>query len=98
HDEGARAFVARALTHDDHPAVRTQAARAIGELLSGTARKPGGPLPFESELLAALSDENVRVREGAARTLGLLVSQRAQGRLHALLENDPWPLVRATAA
>lgn len=96
-DDGARAFVARALTHDAHPAVRTQAARAIGEVLGGTARDPGS-LPFETELMAALTDENVRVRDGAARTLGLLLSQRAQGRLQELLEDDPWPLVRAAAA
>lgn len=103
-DPRAAAFVAEALTGDAEPAVRAEAAAKLGAILSGRSagahrpRAEGSGAPFEAELLRAVSDENVRVRDAAARALGQLGSGRAESALLHLLDRDDWPLARKGAA
>jgi HEAT repeat protein len=86
-DAGARRFVASALTHDPDAHVRAEAARRVAE-----------PVAFRTELLAALRDPNVRVREAAVETLSEPSAAFASEQLAELLKNDRWPLVRKATA
>jgi HEAT repeat protein len=86
-DSSARAYLRRALVADPSPYIRAQAARVVRD-----------PTMLKTELLRAVSDPGVRVREAALETLsqpsGAFAAQAIMGRLRA----DPWPLVRAAAA
>jgi hypothetical protein len=88
-DRGARALLRRALIADRDGRVRAQAARVV----------PDARL-FQSDILRALEDTEVRVREAAAMTLrgagsaGSFAGSVLARRLRA----DDWPLVRAAAA
>ena len=73
------------LAEDQEPMIRAEAAvvaKAIG--------------PMKPWLLRALEDDNVRVRQAAARSLA--GEQDATSGLVRRLMVDPWPLVRAAAA
>lgn len=83
----AHAELARLLARDPSKHVRAEAARAIDE-----------PARFRAELLAALGDREVRVREAAASVLKGPKAQFAETALIGRLGEDRWPLVRATAA
>ncbi len=86
-DATAAAFLKRSLTSDPDAHVRAQAARVIEQ-----------PRAFRAELLRALSDRGVRVREAAVQTLGTGRAAFAAQAIAARLEKDPWPLVRSAAA
>jgi HEAT repeat protein len=82
----ARTYLGRAISADADPNIRAQAARLVPQ-----------PAPFRTELLRALEDSSVRVREAA------VVSLRSDGNFakQALLQRlseDPWPLVRSATA
>lgn len=48
--------------------------------------------------LAALSDNNVRIREAAAQAIGQGRFETGSSALIELLEDDPWPIARGAAA
>jgi HEAT repeat protein len=56
------------------------------------------PSAFQSELVAALADPEVRVREAAATTLANGRAQFAAGPLAERLSEDRWPVIRSLAA
>ena len=84
---GMRDWLGHAMTSDDSPYVRKQAASVV-------------TLPdlFRNELLRALSDKEVRVREAAAQALTTRVGAFARTALAERLHQDEWPLVRLAAA
>ena len=86
-DPAADRFLRRAITSDKSHHIRAQAARLVDRVDA-----------YQPELLRALDDENVRVREAAAATVGKGGARFAAGKLVARLGSDPWPLVRATVA
>ncbi len=86
-DSGARGLVSQALTGDRSGYVRTRAAEVIER-----------PALFQKELVAALRDPEVRVREAAAGALAKRSGSFAATPLVARLQQDPWPIVRAAAA
>lgn len=86
-DPVVRALLARAVTKDVSPYVRTEAASAIPD-----------PRLFQKELLAALQDPEVRVREAALETLATRSGEFATESILERLRDDKWPLVRAAAA
>lgn len=83
---GASDFLRRALTRDQSPYVRMGAAEAIQQVQQ-----------FHKELVSALSDRQVRVRQAAAETLGRGRADFAAPALIDRLRLDPWPLVRTAA-
>ena len=56
------------------------------------------PKPFQNELLQALGDRELRVREAAVQALATPDAAFAGKALGERLKDDPWPLVRAAAA
>lgn len=86
-DARAKALVAEALTRDANKHVRTRAAEVIAV-----------PTLFQNELMQALSDPEVRVREAAAVALTHPRGQFASQALVVRLQSDAWPIVRAAAA
>jgi HEAT repeat protein len=86
-DAGARSFVARSLRSDPSPYVRAQAAAVITS-----------PSHFRTELLGALEDPEVRVREAAVRALAKPNGSFAGAQVARRLAEDRWPLVRSAAA
>lgn len=86
-DPNARALLARSVTKDASPYVRTEAANAIPD-----------PRSFQKELLQALADPEVRVREAALDTLATRGGEFATESILERLRDDKWPLVRAAAA
>lgn len=99
-DSSASAFLASALTADEHAAVRAGAAARLGETFGDggdAARRARFVTAFEPKLRQMLGDENVRVREAAARALGLARSAAAAEVLVGLLKSERWPLVRRSA-
>jgi len=87
HDDAARSLLAAALTQDKEAHVRAQAARSVA-----------APHLFKRELMGALSDPEVRVREAAARALARPSGAFAAGALVQRLTDDRWPIVRSAAA
>lgn len=85
--EPARAYIREALSRDESPMIRTEAARATSD-----------PSLFQAELSHALRDSNVRVREAAVVTLGAGRARESGPGLSEVLREDKWPLVRAAAA
>ncbi|MCA9646830.1 MAG: HEAT repeat domain-containing protein, partial [Myxococcales bacterium] len=83
----ARAELSRLLAKDPSGHIRAEAARSIDE-----------PSQFQKELLTALGDREVRVREAAASVLSGPNAGFAEAPLTSRLTEDRWPLVRATAA
>jgi HEAT repeat protein len=87
HDPGARAFLRRSLAVDDSPQVRARAAGAV-------RRAP----EYKAELLRAIDDPELRVREAAIVTLGERAQDFAGASIVNRLKRDEWPLIRAAAA
>ncbi len=82
-----RDWLAQIMTTDESPYVRMQAAGAVAS-----------PGLFRTELLKALQDSEVRVREAAAQALTSRAADFARGALFERLHNDEWPIVRSAAA
>ena len=82
-----RDWLARAMNTDESPYVRMQAAGAVAS-----------PGLFRVELLKALTDSEVRVREAAAQALTSRAGDFARAALYERLRQDEWPLVRSAAA
>ena len=82
-----RDWLAQIMTADESPFVRTQAA--------GTVKSPG---LFRAELLKALQDPEVRVREAAAQALSSRAADFARAALYDRMRRDDWPIVRSAAA
>jgi HEAT repeat protein len=76
-----------ALARDPDPHVRAAALSLVRE-----------PARFQRELLTALSDKEVRVREASVHALSTPDAAFASDALAERLEKDEWPLVRAAAA
>lgn len=83
----AKKFLSNALTSDESHFVRAGAASSL--------ERPGA---FRKELLAALGDRNVRVREAAVEALGTREGAFAWEQIAERLTADRWPLVRARSA
>lgn len=83
----ADAAFRQALASDPDPHVRAAALKLVQE-----------PQKFQSELLTALADRDVRVREASVHALAAPQGAFASQALTATLEQDQWPLVRASAA
>jgi hypothetical protein len=77
----------KSLSSDPDPHVRAAALHLVKE-----------PKRFESEVLRALTDEDVRVREASTRALATPDAVFASAPLTERLAEDRWPLVRASAA
>jgi HEAT repeat protein len=77
----------RALASDPDPHVRAAALSLVRE-----------PQKFQKELLTALLDRDVRVREASVHALAVPQAAFASSALAERLEKDEWPLVRAAAA
>ncbi|MBE7478921.1 MAG: hypothetical protein HS104_02870 [Polyangiaceae bacterium] len=86
-DAAARASLARSVTADPSHHVRAEAARRVPRVAL-----------FQKELLHALADPEVRVREAALETLTKPEGAFAIGAVTGLLESDRWPLVRGASA
>jgi hypothetical protein len=86
-DPSALAYLRRALVADRSAYIRAQAAWVVSD-----------PALLPDELLRALHDQNVRVREAALGTLATPRAQFAAPAITERLSRDPWPLVRAAAA
>jgi hypothetical protein len=86
-DQAARALLSSALTSDPSPEVRAQAARVVPS-----------PALFQKELVGALGDREVRVREAAARALAQPSGAFAAPALRERLDDDRWPIVRGASA
>jgi HEAT repeat protein len=84
-DAALRASYAQSLASDPDPRFRAQALAVLKD-----------PAPFSSQIVNALNDSNVRVREAAVRASSALPS--AAPALSERLAKDPWPLVRMAAA
>ncbi|HPY16888.1 MAG TPA: HEAT repeat domain-containing protein, partial [Polyangiaceae bacterium] len=84
-DEYALWYLRTSVTKDPEPMVRTQAVTASR-----------GIVEMQPWLMAALEDEQVRVREAAAQSLA--GTPEAVPYLVRRLMLDPWPMVRAAAA
>ena len=82
-----RDWLGRAMTTDESPYVRKQAASVITF-----------PDLFRGELLKALTDKEVRVREAATQALTTRAGAFARNALFERLHQDDWPLVRSAAA
>lgn len=83
----ADATFRKALASDPDPHVRAAALSLVRE-----------PQRFQKELLKALTDGEVRVREASVRALAVPEAAFAGEALSRTLEEDSWPLVRASAA
>ena len=83
----ADAAFRKSLGVDPDPHVRAAALGLVRE-----------PKRFQGELLKALSDADVRVREASVRALSSPDATFASQPLSERLEKDQWPLVRAAAA
>lgn len=77
----------RSLSADPDPHVRAAALTLVQE-----------PKRFRAELLKALGDQQVRVREASVRALSSADGAFASEALSKSLSDDRWPLVRAAAA
>ena len=82
-----RDWLAQIMTADESAFVRMQAA--------GTVKSPG---LFRTELLKALQDPEVRVREAAAQALSSRAADFARLALYDRMRRDDWPIVRSAAA
>ena len=83
----ADAAFRKSLASDPDPHVRAAALSLVLE-----------PQRFQSELLKALDDADVRVREASVHALSVPTAAFASRALSDRLAKDPWPLVRAAAA
>jgi len=88
-DAAAAADLARMLSADPDPVIRTQAATALGRV--GTAEAA-------TALTAALGDQAVSVRVQGVHALRMVEGVRALGRLREVLTRDPDSRVRRAAA
>ncbi|MCK6531929.1 MAG: HEAT repeat domain-containing protein [Polyangiaceae bacterium] len=86
-DAGARSLLARAIVSDPSPHVRAEAARRVPRVEK-----------FQPELVKALADPEVRVREAALENLTKPAGTFAVGAATGLLSSDRWPMIRAAAA
>lgn len=86
-DGRALSFVQRAMVSDESPHVRMRAAEV--------ARTPQR---FQKQLLHAVRDREVRVREAALKSLSQRAGSFAASEVSRTLASDRWPLVRGAAA
>ena len=86
-DAGARAFVSKAIQSDADARVRARASDVARDVEV-----------FAHELLRAVDDPEVRVREAGIRSLGEARAAFAATALARRLQSDPWPLVRGASA
>lgn len=86
-DPAAEGAFRRSLSSDPDPHVRAAALALVKQ-----------PQRFRAELLKALADEEVRVREASVHALGSAEGAFAGQALTKTLAADRWPLVRAAAA
>jgi HEAT repeat protein len=77
----------QSLASDPDPHVRAAALGLVSE-----------PQRYRTELLKALEDPDVRVREASVHALSLPQASFASQALSTRLQKDQWPLVRAAAA
>lgn len=77
----------RSLASDPDPHVRAAALSLVNE-----------PQRYQSELLKALDDKDLRVREASVRALAAPQATFARPALATRLKQDEWPLIRAAAA
>lgn len=84
---GVRQWLSQVMTSDESPFVRKQAAAVVTL-----------PQLFQPELLHALKDPEVRVREAAAQALSSRAGVFAKQALFERLRQDAWPLVRSAVA
>jgi HEAT repeat protein len=75
------------LASDPDPHVRAAALSLVNE-----------PQRYQSELLKALDDKDLRVREAGVRALAAPQATFARPALATRLKQDEWPLIRAAAA
>ena len=83
----ADAAFRKALASDPDPHVRAAALGLVRE-----------PVHYQHELLQALADRDVRVREASVHALAATAATFASQAISERLEKDEWPLVRASAA
>jgi HEAT repeat protein len=83
----ADAAFRKSLASDPDPHVRAAALALVRD-----------PKHFQTELLQALADKDVRVREASVHALTTADAPFASTALTERLEQDQWPLVRASAA
>ena len=83
----ANAAFRKALASDPDPHVRAAALGLVRE-----------PVRYQHELLQALADRDVRVREASVHALAAPEANFASQAISERLEKDEWPLVRASAA
>jgi HEAT repeats len=86
-DATAESAFRKSLGGDPDPRVRASALSLVRE-----------PKRYQGELLGALKDRDVRVREAAVQVLGAPDATFAGPALSERLDDDEWPLVRAAAA
>jgi HEAT repeat protein len=86
-DPAAEGAFRRSLSSDPDPHVRAAALALVKQ-----------PQRFRAELLKALDDQEVRVREASVHALGSADGAFASQALSKSLAEDRWPLVRAAAA
>jgi HEAT repeat protein len=77
----------RSLASDPDPHVRAAALSLVNE-----------PPRYQAELLKALDDKDMRVREASVRALAAPQATFARPALTTRLKQDEWPLIRAAAA
>lgn len=86
-DPTAARLLSQAITAEADPHVRARAAELVRE-----------PTRFRTELLAALEDSEMRVRESAITSLASPAAGFASQSLVKRLREDRWPIVRASAS
>lgn len=86
-DATAASFLRESLVRDKSPHVRAHAASVVKN-----------PAQYRDELLYAVQDSGVRVREAAVQSLAAGQAQFAQSAIVGRLKSDQWPRVRAAAA
>lgn len=86
-DAGAKGMLSRAIVADPSHHVRVEAVRRVPKVAD-----------FRSELVKALGDDEVRVREAAVETLQKPEASFAATPVAKLLLSDPWPMVRSASA
>jgi HEAT repeat protein len=86
-DPAASSFIRVAMQNDSDWRIRAKAAQSVSD-----------PAPFLPQLIVATTDDEVRVREAATRSLGGAKDVEAEEVVRVRLSEDDWPMVRVAAA